>query len=261
MPRAGHVGSPISHPRPRIGAVGGLAAGAQAGATVAVAALVTGDAAWGASTAAGASLAAGGGIGHVLAALSRPGVAITGRVMTGSHNVFVNGRAAAFAHAGTGSRSHDGPSVQTLAQGSNTVFVNGWPFGRVGDKHTGSGRIERGSINVHVGGGTWQTDEIEREVPAWASRTLGALGFASAAISAGPLTAVFAAVVDAPEGESGAGDEAVDTGKGGLLLGSQVGSLLGRNGCDALGRRFAPRPTAIGHATGPSFVRDGAPLP
>lgn len=144
MPKAGHVGNPISHTKSMKGLISGLIVGAVVGAAIAVAVVATGGAALIAVAAVGASVAAGGGIGQVLGSMSWAGVDITGALLTGSFNVFVNGKLAAHAHLSTGGCSKHGPSPQLLAQGSDSVFVNGLPFGRVGDLFTCSGKLEQG---------------------------------------------------------------------------------------------------------------------
>lgn len=75
---------------------------------------------------------------------------------------------------------------QTLAQGSDTVHINGMPAARVGDRTVCDGKISVGSTNVNIGGGTETTDDIDPEVPVLLERAILGLGVASAFVLASP---------------------------------------------------------------------------
>jgi len=247
MPNAAYIGCPVSHTHSGLGLIGGLIAGAVVGAALAVAVVATGGAALVAVALVGASVAAGGGIGEVLGSMSLAGVDIVGAILTGAKNVWVNGKLAAAAHIGTASCSKDGPAPQLLAQGSANVFVNGMPFGRVGDLHTCSAKIEKGSTNVHVGGGTVTTDKIDPEIPAWMNWTLGAIGLASAIVLAGPLVAALGTAGGIGGGMGGEwlGGKLFGEGSDGqklmMLGGGLLGGFAGAKGAGALGEAFVPK--------------------
>ncbi len=79
-------------------------------------------------------------------------------------------------------------SERQIAQGSGSVYINGFPASRVGDKTTCDATIMEGSPNVRIGGGTQATEDIEPEIPSWATTAsdltmlfAGFLSFGSAA--------------------------------------------------------------------------------
>lgn len=75
-------------------------------------------------------------------------------LVTGSPNVFINGRAAGRvgdSYAPHGCHVH--PShVGKIASGSSSVFINGKPAGRIGDPVSCGGAVAEGSSNVFIGG-------------------------------------------------------------------------------------------------------------
>lgn len=89
-----------------------------------------------------------------------------GNIVTGSPNVFINGKPAALATNSQVACSDDGPSMQ-MAQGSDKVSINGQPASRVGDKTNCDAQVMEGSPNVFIGGGTVTTLPIKPEVPDW----------------------------------------------------------------------------------------------
>lgn len=89
-----------------------------------------------------------------------------GNIVTGSPNVFINGKPAALATHSQVACSDDGPSMQ-MAQGSDKVSINGQPASRVGDKTNCDAQVMEGSPNVFIGGGTVTTLPIKPEVPDW----------------------------------------------------------------------------------------------
>lgn len=76
-------------------------------------------------------------------------------LVTGSPNVFVNGRAAvrvgvdAFADHGCPDHS---PHSAVVSSGSASVFINGAPAARIGDPVSCGGSVLEGSPNVFTGG-------------------------------------------------------------------------------------------------------------
>ena len=89
----------------------------------------------------------------------------TGAVLTGSADVFINGRPAAMATSSTVSCSEDG--AQQMAEGSSRVYINGLPAARLGDRVTCGAKVMSGSQNVLIGGDAEQTLDITSEVPEW----------------------------------------------------------------------------------------------
>ncbi len=75
-------------------------------------------------------------------------------LVTGSPNVFINGKPAARVSdkfASHGCDEHP-PHQDEVIQGSSTVFINGLPAARKGDKLKIAGTIAEGSPNVFIGG-------------------------------------------------------------------------------------------------------------
>ncbi|GLU40003.1 PAAR domain-containing protein [Pseudomonas sp. NBRC 100443] len=182
MTAAARKDDPIEHSSALGGLLTGLAIGAGA-ALVGLAIVGTGGLA--AVAIVGAAAAAGAGIGEVIGSLSSF-CSVAGQIISGSANVFINGIAAARAHLSkVGCDKHSGP--QLIAEGSSTVWINGQPAARVNDRTTCDGKISAGSPNVFIGGGTYQTDEIDPEVPGWLHVAVFALGIGSAVLlGAGP---------------------------------------------------------------------------
>lgn len=86
-----------------------------------------------------------------------PGCAhsVIGPAVSGSPDVFVNGRAALRVGDPGVHAACCGPNTWKAAKGSGTVFVNGKPFHRMGDTTThcgGTGQLIEGSPDVVVGG-------------------------------------------------------------------------------------------------------------
>ncbi|KAA8999056.1 type IV secretion protein Rhs [Affinibrenneria salicis] len=136
-----------------------------------------------------------------------------GKIITGSHNVFINGKAAAIATLSqVGCRDH-GPSMQ-MAQGSSKVFINDYPAARVADKTNCDAGVMSGSDNVRIGGEPVTTLAITPEVPEWVYK-------------ASDLTMLFAGLV-------GVGGGVTKAGKLATLLGRLPGiNKLGRVLCRA----------------------------
>ncbi|MDN7222424.1 PAAR domain-containing protein, partial [Providencia stuartii] len=89
-----------------------------------------------------------------------------GEIKTGSHNVRINGKAAAISTRSDVKCDKEN-SLRQMAQGSDSVYINGFPASRVGDKTTCDATVMEGSPNVRIGGGTQATEDIEPEIPSW----------------------------------------------------------------------------------------------
>ncbi|WP_387696218.1 PAAR domain-containing protein, partial [Photorhabdus sp. RM157S] len=76
-----------------------------------------------------------------------------------------------------------------MAEGSASVFINGYPAVRVGDKTVCDAAVMTGSSNVFIGGGTAQTANIAPEIPKWAYTVSDLTMFASGLISFGGAAA------------------------------------------------------------------------
>ncbi|CAI0794534.1 Uncharacterized conserved protein [Serratia proteamaculans] len=181
MSEAARVGDTIGHSHALAGMIGGTIVGgliAAAGAVAAGALFVAGLAASCIGVGVlliGASLAVGYLTGEAATA-ARDGIADagagagslspTGKIVTGSPNVFIDGKPAAIATLSQVACSDDGPSMQ-MAQGSDKVSINDQPASRVGDKTNCDAQVMEGSPNVLIGGGTVTTLPIKPEVPDW----------------------------------------------------------------------------------------------
>lgn len=157
---AARVGDDIEHTASKGWLVVGLIGGAIAGAAFTLATGGVGTAVL-AATIAGA--AGGGGLGEVLGSMSWAPTHESGKLVTGSPNVFINGKAAIIAHISTAKCDEHGPAPQYVAEGSSRVYINGFPAARVGDQLTCSATISKGSPNVLIGGEKVQTDPISPE--------------------------------------------------------------------------------------------------
>lgn len=77
-------------------------------------------------------------------------------IVTGSSDVFVNGRAVARAGDQTGTHLRPGgkrcvPHTSSISSGSSTVFVNGKPLARAGDPLASCTQVKSGSGDVFAG--------------------------------------------------------------------------------------------------------------
>ncbi|MBQ4778855.1 PAAR domain-containing protein, partial [Pectobacterium versatile] len=70
---------------------------------------------------------------------------------------------------------HSGP--QLIAQGSETVFVNGHPAARIGDKTVCGATIKDGASTVFFGSGQATVLEIQDEFSGWQKALLIAVEF------------------------------------------------------------------------------------
>lgn len=234
---AARLGDPVAHTASKGWMIAGLIAGAVIGAAAVV---VTGGAALTVVAAMAAGAAAGGGLGEVLGTMSWAPRHVTGSLIKGSPNVFINSRAAMRANLSQGVCSdHNGPP-QVVAQGSSTVFINSQPASRKEDKLMCGALINDGSPNVFIGGAT--VGQANSEIPAWVNWTMMAVGVAAAAVLAGPVLAVVGTVGGLAGGEVGSwiGGKAFGEGSDGqkwsMLAGSMLGGAAAAKGSSSIGR-------------------------
>ncbi|WP_151636244.1 RHS repeat-associated core domain-containing protein [Noviherbaspirillum aerium] len=88
----------------------------------------------------------------------------SGKIITGSPNVYTNGRAAALVQlSGVACDKH--PPLPRVAEGSGTVFINGLAAARIDDRTECDARIQTGSSDVFIGGGRTGYLKIHPEIP------------------------------------------------------------------------------------------------
>ena len=266
MPEAARLFDPIGHSPMMSGLLAGLLIGAAIG-VAAVAIIGTGGLAAGAII--GGAAAAGAGIGEVVSTMSFVPKDITGKIITGSLNVFTNSRNAARAHLDKVQCSKHPPSPHpVIATGSDSVFINGQPAARVTDKITCAAVIVEGSPNVFIGGGATQTDDIAPEdlVPGYIHAALLVVGLGAAVILAGPIVAVagFAGGMAGGYGGSVLGGMIFGEGSDGQKISMLVGSIAG----GGLGAKAGMKPAnalgqlAISKGAGAEtggFIKGGVP--
>ncbi|MEH0834673.1 PAAR domain-containing protein, partial [Pectobacterium cacticida] len=99
-----------------------------------------------------------------------------GVVAGGSPNVSVEGNPVSRAEVdAVACTKHSGP--QLIAQGSETVFVNGHPAARIGDKTVCGATIKEGASTVFFGSGQATVLEIQDEFSGWQKALLIAVEF------------------------------------------------------------------------------------
>lgn len=225
---AARLDDPIEHSSALGGLLTGLAIGAGA---VLIGIAIVGTGGFGAialGAMVGAGAATGAGIGQLLGSLSFA-THNAGQIKSGSGNVFINGKAVARAHVDTAVCTQHGPAPQILAQGSDSVYINGQPAARVGDRTVCDGKISAGSGNVLIGGGTETTDEIDPEVPEWLENAVLIVGLASAVVLAGPVVVAFGVLggVFGAKVGSFVGGELFGEGGNGQKISAFVGGFIG----------------------------------
>lgn len=189
MFEAARVTDPIEH----TSALTGFLIGAVIGiALIAAVAFATFTCGFGVALLAG--LAAGVGASGILSlgeAIGKMFTSTSGAIVSGSPNVFINGRPAAYATlSGVMCDKHN--PVPLVAQGSTNVFINGRPAARKDDKITCGAAIGDGSHDTFVHGGTQTYLPVDDEVPPWL-RTAVDWAFALAGLVGGLAGLVKAA--------------------------------------------------------------------
>ncbi len=187
MSQAARVDDPIEHSAALTGLLAGLAIGAIG------AALIVGTGGLAAVAFVGAGAALGAGVGEVIGGL-KMFTNDAGKILTGSPNVHINGKAAARAQLDTAKCDKHSGSPKVVAQGSKTVHINGVPAARVGDRTVCDGKINAGSGNVNIGGETDTTDDINPEVPELLQTAIFVVGIGCALALAGPLVVTIGLV-------------------------------------------------------------------
>jgi len=217
MYEAARVTDPVEHTSALTGFLIGAALGIALIAAVAFATFTCG---FGVALLAG--LAAGIGASAILSAGEAIGklfTSTTGAVTTGSSNVFINGKPAAFATASAVTCDKHSPTP-LVAQGSSGVFINGKPAARRNDKITCGAAISDGSHNTFIYGGTQTYLPVDDEVPPWL-RTAVDWAFALAGLVGG-----LAGLVKAAGGLSRAVLPCAARFIGGYVLGEVVGRYV-----------------------------------
>lgn len=162
MYEAARIHDGISHSSALAGFLVGAAIGVALIAAVAFATFTCG---FGVGLLAG--LVAGAGASGILTLGEAIGSAIrtpSGKIITGSPNVYTNGRAAALVQmSGVVCDKH--PPLPRVAEGSGTVFMNGLAAARIDDRTECDAKIQTGSSDVFIGGGRTGYLKINPEVP------------------------------------------------------------------------------------------------
>ena len=260
---AARVGDDIAHSHAGLGMGLGLLAGVVAGAVIVGATIATGGAALAVVAAVGgaAGLASFGGLQGMHIGEASMG-ASCGRFVTGSPNVFINGRPATFTFGAMASCSKDSGPIP-LATGAATVAINFGLAGREGEKLGCSAvSIKRTSPNVFIGGPSANDPRvaIQPEVPGWAVTGLQVLGIAGL-IATLPFSIAAVGVAATLGGLAGGFLGAGLGARGGLALGEALGlseaqirgleaaggflgglagGVAGGKGAGALGERYLP---------------------
>lgn len=235
---AARVGDPIAHSHAGLGMALGVGLGLLAGAVLVGATIATGGAALAVVAAVGgaAAMTSASGFGgqYIGEASMRPAC---GTFVTGSHNVFINGRPATFTASSAASCDSDS-GLQALATGSATVIINTGLAGRRDEKTAcGAKSVTQVSPDVFIGGPSAQDPRVtlSPEVPAWATTALQVIGVAGA-LAALPY-AVVAVGVPGILISAGLGTVGHELGgEGGRALGQALGlSEAGMRTLEVLG--------------------------
>ncbi|MCA8142769.1 RHS repeat-associated core domain-containing protein [Burkholderia multivorans] len=181
MYEAARVTDPIEH----TSALAGFLVGAVLGiALIAAVAFATFTCGFGVALLAG--MAAGIGAQGLLSlgeAIGKMFSSQSGNIITGSTNVYVNGKPAAYATLSGVACSKHNP-VPLVAQGSTNIFINNRPAARKDDKITCGATIGGGSHDTFFHGGTQTYLPVDDEVPPWL-RTATDWAFALAGLVGG----------------------------------------------------------------------------
>ncbi|WP_080414958.1 RHS repeat-associated core domain-containing protein [Burkholderia ubonensis] len=170
-PHPACVGDAVAHSSGFWGIVAGLAVGVAIGALVA-ATVATGGLLG--VVLAGAALAGGLSLGSALAAASQSMGSNCGQIMTGSGNVFFEGKKVARVTDLVQCDQHSGP--QPLVEGSKTIFVNGLPLVRIGHDAHCSGKINSGRNSIFIDTTTGQYGPKNPELSATQEFIAGLIG-------------------------------------------------------------------------------------
>lgn len=230
MLKAARFGDQISHTQQRSGLITGMIVGALIVGAV-VLAVASGGTAIPALIAVGAVLtgaAVGGGIGRLIGGeMTVPKGAINKSATT----VFINGILAARSCIDTAlCQDH---TLQLIATGSVSVFIEKFPAARVSDTGACSYKISQGSPNVFIADATGACAgvTITPEVEPWLENLHRVIGWAGGLCLLGPVYGLRIAVASLIGGEIGAHfggqiGQAIG-GKWGGVIGSILGGVIG----------------------------------
>ncbi|MDE1150581.1 MAG: DUF6531 domain-containing protein [Azospirillaceae bacterium] len=259
---AARLEDPIQHTSALSGFLVGAAIGL--GAALAVIAVVgTGGAALGVIAAVGGAMAATGGGALLGEALGSTFADQTGVIAPEcSDNVLINDKPAARAVQDAAACSRDGPPDQHIAQGSKTVFINGKPAARIGDKLECDGSIMDGSHDVFIGREPETYMPIHGEVPAWANTLAQVLmiGGSLLALGAGAAGAFMA---EGMCGLLGFGESTVASlalGAVGAKVGGAIGQAVGGERGRIIGEALGGALGGYAGAKGASRLTAGHPV-
>ncbi|KVP20460.1 hypothetical protein WJ86_24055 [Burkholderia multivorans] len=217
MYEAARVTDPIEH----TSALAGFLVGAVLGiALIAAVAFATFTCGFGVALLAG--MAAGIGAQGLLSlgeAIGKMFSSQSGNIITGSTNVYVNGKPAAYATLSGVACSKHNP-VPLVAQGSTNIFINNRPAARKDDKITCGATIGGGSHDTFFHGGTQTYLPVDDEVPPWL-RTATDWAFALAGLVGG-----LGGLLKAAGGLSRAALPCAAKFIGGYVLGEAVGRYV-----------------------------------
>jgi RHS repeat-associated protein len=163
-PQPATIGHDIAHSSPFAGALGGLLAGVVVGALCAVAVsavVVSGGLA--APLLIGAAAGLGGGFaGALVNGFFSKAATVTGKIITGSPNVFFEGKPVARVTDLVACSKHSVPPL--IAEGSETTSVNGLPLARIGHKTTCGATIQQGCKTIFGDSTTGQYGPIDSQM-------------------------------------------------------------------------------------------------
>ncbi len=163
-PQPATVGSEIAHGSPFTGALGGLLAGVVVGALCAAAAVaVVGTGGLAAPLLIGAAAGLGGGFaGALVNGFFSKGGDVTGKITSGSPDVFFEGKPVARVTDKVSCSKHSVPPQ--IAEGSDTISVNGLPLARTGHKTSCGATIQDGCNTIHGDSTTGQYGPIDSQM-------------------------------------------------------------------------------------------------
>jgi len=184
LERAARVGDPVEHTHRFAGGAWGLLAGVAIG----VAIVLTAPVSIPAGIVAGGLVVAGMAGTVLTSALVAESVGETvgahvsapnaGDILDGAHTVYTGPRQPRAARMSDPLKCHEG---QTIAEGSDSVFIENWNASRKGDATQCGGKIQDGCANVLIGGNSiGRHGSADRsELPGWFQNTKWGLDWAS----------------------------------------------------------------------------------
>ncbi|WP_310642566.1 DUF6531 domain-containing protein [Burkholderia cenocepacia] len=171
-PHPACIGDRIAHSSGFMGILAGIAVGVAIGVAVA-ATVATGGLAG--ALIVGACMAGGLTLGSALASASQSMGSNCGEIVTGSSNVYFEGKKVARVTDLVKCDHHSG-APQALVDGSKTVFVNGLPLVRIGHETHCSGKVNSGRNSIWIDKTTGQYGPKNPELSATQEFLAGLLG-------------------------------------------------------------------------------------